>query len=57
MGIANASVAQVVEQQVRNSKPGILNSSFMFKLEPLCQLLKPRFEANIPFSVKQFFSV
>ena len=46
-----------VEQRFRNSMLGMPMSGFRYKLELLCQLLKPCFEARAMFSDNQFFLV
>jgi len=47
--IFGAEVAQLVEQRTENSGAGMLSCAVRYKLELLCQLLRPRFEAKVPF--------
>ena len=44
-----AEVAQLVEQRTENPRLGMPTSAISFKIEPLCQLLKPCFEAKVLF--------
>ena len=44
-----AEVAQSVEQRTENSRLGMPIGAVRYKLELLCQLPKPRFEAKVPF--------
>ena len=44
-----AEVAQSVEQRTENSKLGMPIGAVRYKLELLCQLPNPRFEAKVPF--------
>ncbi len=39
----------MVEQRTENSRLGMPTCAVRYKLEPLCQLPEPRFEAKVPF--------
>ena len=47
----------MVEQRSPNSKPGMLSCAVRYKIELLCQLPKPRFEAKVPFGDNPCFLV
>ncbi len=55
--IFGAEVAQSVEQRTENSKPGIPSCAVRYKLELLCQLPNPRFEAKVSFGDNPCFLV
>jgi len=45
----HAPIAQRTEHRSSDSKPGVPSCAVRYKLEPLYQLPKPRFEADVPF--------
>ena len=47
--IFSAEVAQSVEQRTENSRPGMPICAVRYKIELLCQLPEPHFEAKVPF--------
>ena len=46
-----------VEQRFRDSTPGMPLCALRYKIEPLCQLTKTRFEAKVPFGDNRCFLV
>ena len=53
--IFSAEVAQSVEQRTENSRLGMPIGVVKYKIEPLCQLPRTRFEANVPFGITGAF--
>jgi hypothetical protein len=47
--ISPAPIAQRTEHRSSDLKPDIPSGAVSFKLELLCQLPEPRFEAEVPF--------
>ena len=47
----------MVEQGTHNSRLGMPIGAVRYKLELLCQLPKPRFEAKVPFGANPCFLV